>query len=415
MKWLKLLLVVVVIVGVIVGIKACQVKKTFDGFAAMGEPKATVTAVKIGMQDWNPSLSAIGSLRAVRGVEVSPEVSGQVQAIQFNSGSDVKKGEVMVQLNADTDIARLGSLQATLALAETTLARSKAQREADILSQAALDNDAAAVRTAAAAVREQQALVAKKTIRAPFAGKAGITIVNPGQYLNPGDKIASVQQLDPIYVDFNVPQNALSSIGIGQTVNATTDAGVAASGTISAIEPLVDSETRNVKVQATLKNADAKLLPGMFTKLQVAFGEPKKYLTLPNTAVAFNPYGETVYVVVPAEVYYAEENKKKQEEAAKASAQAKTDGNEAAPAADAAAKAPPPDTKTADGKPKFVAKQTFITTGPTRGDQVAVLTGLKEGDEVVTSGQLKLKNGLVVLVDNTISPTNDEAPKPKDE
>ncbi len=397
MKWLKLLGVVVVIIAVIFGIKALQLKKTFAGYAAMGAPKATVTAVKVEMQDWNPSFTAVGSLRAVRGVELSSEVSGLIQALRFTSGAEVQKGQVLVQLVADSDAAKLVSLQATRELAETVLVRSKAQRAADVISQAELEEKAAALRTATAAAEEQQALLAKKTIRAPFAGKTGISTVNPGQYLNPGEKIVSVQQLDPIYADFNVPQNALAQIAIGQKVSATTDAGLAAEGSITAIEPAVDTETRNVRVQATLKNTDGKLLPGMFTRLQVASGEAKSYLTLPATAIAFNPYGETVYVVVTAERYYAE-----------LAATKPAEGKPETPAA-------PPDTKTADGKPKYVAKQVFVTTGPTRGDQVAVLTGLQEGDEVVTSGQLKLKNGLVVLVDNTITPSFESAPVAKDE
>lgn len=398
MKWLKLIGVVVLIVAAIFGIKAYKVKKTFEGYAAMGEPKATVTARKVAMEDWNPTLSAIGSLRAVQGVSVSAEVSGQVQAVRFSSGTSVRKGTVLLQLVADTDAARLTSLRTSRDLAQSTFNRAKEQFAADLISKATLEDTEAALKTTTAAMQEQAALLAKKTIRAPFDGKVGITTVNVGQFLNPGDKIVTVQQLDPIYVDFNVPQNALTQISIGQKVSASTDAGLASNGEITAIEPIVDTETRNVRVQATLRNQDGKLLPGMYTKLQVTSGAAQKYLTLPATAIAFNPYGETVYLVVAAEKYYAEESAKKK-------AAGEVDANTA----------PPPEPKTKDGKPKYVAKQVFVTTGPTRGDQVAVLSGIKEGDEVVTSGQLKLKNGLVVLVDNTVVPSNDPAPKIKDE
>ncbi len=399
MKWLKLIVVVVVIVGAIFGIKAYKVKKMFEGYAAQGEPKATVTATKVELQDWHPTLSAIGSLRAVQGVAVSAEVSGQVQAVRFSSGADVNKGQVLLQLVADSDLARLASLKASQDLAQITLTRAKAQLAAEIISQAELDNAAANLSTATAAANEQAALVAKKTIRAPFNGKVGISNINPGQYLNPGDKIVTVQQLDPIYVDFNVPQNTLTQIKLGQKVSASTDAGLASEGEITAIEPLVDTATRNVHVQATLHNRDGKLLPGMFTKLRVAAGAEQQYLTLPATAIAFNPYGETVYLVLPAEQYYAEAAAKKK----------------AAGEPEAAALKPAPDSKTKDGKTKYVAKQVFVTTGATRGDQVAVLSGIKQGDQVVTSGQLKLKNGLMVLVDNSVIPSSDPAPKVKDE
>lgn len=402
MKWLKLIGVILVVIVVIFGIKALQVKKQFAGFAAAGEPMATVSAVKLALQEWNPSVAAVGTLRAVRGVDVSSEVSGQVQSVRFVSGDDVEKGETLVQLVSDSDTARLASLQATLTLAETTLARSKAQREADVISQAQLDSDAAAVTTAAAAVREQQALVLKKTIRAPFSGKAGITTVNPGQFLQPGEKIVSVQQLDPIHVDFTVPQDALGSLAIGQKVSASTDAGLASSGEIRAIEPVVDAGTRNVKVLATLSNPDGKLLPGMFVKVQVASGAPQRYLTLPATAVTFNPYGETAFVIMDGETYAKEEA-----ERAKANGTAPVQADAKAP--------PPPPAVDEQGNRRRVAKQVLIKTGPTRGDQVAVLSGLKEGDEVVTSGQLKLKNGIKVVVDNSVQPSNDPAPLTKDE
>lgn len=394
--WLKLTLAVVALVIVIGGIKACQLQKMFAGFATHGEPSATVTATTVAYAEWNPTLNAVGSLRAVRGVELANEEAGLVQAVRFTSGQPVKAGQTLVELVSDADRARLASLQSNMELAKATHKRSKAQFAAEIISRAQLETDQAAMQAAVAAVQEQQALVNKKTIRAPFAGRTGITTLNPGQYLTPGSKVVTLQQLDPIYVDFTVPQNALGNLAEKQAVIVTGDNGVTLQGSISAIEPAVDTDTRNVRVQATLKNPDGKLLPGMFAKVQVSFGEPVRYLTLPQTAVSFNPYGETVFVVMDGKAYAAEQAAKQAQ-------------SSAAPAAALA------DPNAAPTKPRRVAKQVFITTGPARGDQIAVLTGIKEGDEVVTSGQLKLKNGLLLVVDNSVVPTNDPAPKPVDQ
>ncbi len=272
---------------------------------------------------------------------------------------------------------------------------------------------------------EQAATVAKKAIAAPFSGRLGISTLNRGQYLNPGDAIVSLQQLDPIYIDFNLPQKALASLSLGQKVSAVSDSfpGVAFTGEISAIEPAIDADTRNVKVQATLKNPDKKLLPGMFANVEVTVGAKARYLTVPQTAVSFNPYGETVFLVVPrgsekaddpnTPVALKETKRLDAEDAKIKSAQAaevaKAEGKET-PAA-----APAPPAPAADAPPVMVARQVFVTVGPTRGDQVAILTGVKEGDIVVTSGQLKLKTGIKVAVNNDVQPANNATPKPVDE
>ncbi len=405
-RWLILIVAIIAIIAIIGGIKAMQFKTMMAGFASQPEPSATVSSVKIANADWNPTLSAIGSLRAVRGVDLAVESAGLVQSIRFASGQGVAQGTTLVELVNDADRARLVSLNTAKDLAEANFRRAEAQLKEDIISKAETDTARANRDAAVAAVKEQQAQIAKKTLRAPFAGRLGITTISPGQYLNPGDKVVTLQQLDPIHVDFTVPQSALSRLMVGQAVIASAENGVSLTGKVVAVEPVVDTGTRNVKVLATLPNPDGKLLPGMFVKVQASTGAPEQYLTLPATAVTFNPYGETVFVIVDGEVYA-------KEQADKAAAQAKAENREL-PKADPNAPPPPPavDDK---GQRRRVAKQVFITTGAVRGDQVAIVKGLKQGDEVVTSGQLKLKNGLKVLVDNTVVPSNDQSPQPKDE
>jgi membrane fusion protein (multidrug efflux system) len=278
-----------------------------------------------------------------------------------------------VQLNADSDIALLHSLQAAADLSTTVYKRDQAQFEIQVISKAALDNDVADLKSKKAQVAQQAAIVEKKAIRAPFAGRLGITMINPGQYVNPGDKVVTLQSLDPIYVDFSVPQQRISSIAVGQKITTVTDTypDRIFLGKISAINPQVDTATRNVQIEATIKNPKRELLPGMFASIKVDTGTRQRYLTLPQTAVSFNPYGATVYIVEK--------------------------GNGP------------------DGKQMLTAKQSFVTTGDTRGDQVAILSGLKAGDVVVTSGQLKLKNGSTVIINNKVQPSNNPSPKPTDE
>ena len=341
-----------------------------------------VSATEVKTLDWQPLLSAVGTVTAVRGVDVTTEIAGLVRTIAFKSGDEVKAGALLLQLNADSDIAALQSLQAAADLSATTLARDRQQFEADAISKAQLDNDVADLKSRRALVAQQQALIAKKTIRAPFAGRLGITTVQPGQYLNPGDRIVTLQTIDPIYVDFYLPQKQLGGLRLGQVVNLTTDGfpGQAFPGKITAISPKVDSTTRNILVEATLPNPKRLLLPGMFANATVEVGEKQRYLTLPQTAITYNPYGSTVFVVGPAQ----------------------------AASGAAAASAPAP---AASG---LAVRQVFVTTGETRGDQVAVLKGLSEGQQVVTSGQVKLKNGTPVVVDNSVQPANSPNPTPQE-
>jgi len=335
-------------------------------------PPQTVSAASVKFTDWQPEVGAVGSMRAVRGVDVTTEVTGLVRSLHFKSGDEVKAGQVLVELNADPEIAQQRALEAAADLAATVYSRDKEQFDAQAISQAQLDADAADLKNKRAQAAAQAALVAKKIIRAPFAGRLGITTVNPGQYLNTGDKIVTLQAVDPIYVDFKLPQQQLAQIADGQAVNLTTDSypGVEFVGKINAIDPRVDASTRNFQAEATIPNPDRKLLPGMFARVAVVAGEAKQYLTLPQTAITYNPYGATVFV-----------------------AEKKPGGSDK----------------------DLVAQQAFVTLGPTRGDQVAVVKGVKEGDLVVTSGQLKLTNGAPLLIDNSVLPPNDPDPSPQEQ
>jgi membrane fusion protein, multidrug efflux system len=357
----------------------------------------TVTATKVEALEWQPQVGAVGTMVAVRGVDVTTEIAGLVRSIEFKSGQEVKAGTVLVQLNADSDIAQLHALQAAADLSATTLARDKEQLSVEAIAQAQVDADESDLKSRRALVAQQQATIAKKTIVAPFSGRLGITTVNPGQYLNPGDKIVTLQTIDPIYVDFYLPQKQVGGLMLGQVVDVATDSypGTAFPGRITAINAKVDPATRNVLIEATLPNVKRQLLPGMFANVAVEIGEKKRYLTLPQTAITYNPYGSTVFIVRPKSEVDAE---------ARAASAA---------ASGAAAAAPAPAASAAGDS--LVAQQIFVTAGETRGDQVAVLKGVKEGQLVVTSGQVKLKNNTPVVIDNSVQPANSPNPKPQEQ
>ena len=359
---------VVVLVVVIAGIKTLTILQLIKQAKANAAPAQTVTVTQAAYSDWQPEIAAVGSVRAVRGVDITTEVTGLVRSIEFRSGEDAKRGQVLVRLNADADIATHHSLEAAADLAATVYARDKVQFDAQAISQAQLDADAADLKNKRAQAAAQAALVEKKMLRAPFDGRLGITTVNPGQYLNTGDKVVTLQQLDPVYVDFRLPQEQLAQVHPGLEVRVSLDAfpGESFPGKINAVDPLVDASSRNFQAEATIPNPAHKVLPGMFVRVQVLSGAQQHYLTLPQTSITFNPYGSTVFLVQ----------------------------------------------KDAKGKP--TAQQTFVTTGTTRGDQIAVLTGVKEGDEVVTSGQLKLKNGTPLEISTLAQPTDAANPKPQE-
>lgn len=368
----KRLILVVAIVGgllaVLIGGRLFIGHMINQAMAKGGAPPQTVTTTVAKYTDWQPQISAVGSVRAVRGVDITTEVTGLVRSVDFRSGEDAKRGQVLVRLNSDADVATLHSLEAAADLAATVYARDKMQFEAQAISQAQLDSDAADLKNRRAQAAAQGALVEKKILRAPFDGRLGITTVNPGQYLNTGDKVVTLQELDPVYVDFRLPQEQLAQVHPGLEVRVTLDAfpGETFAGKINAVDPLVDSSSRNFQAEATVPNPTHKVLPGMFVRVTVLSGAQQHYLTLPQTSITYNPYGSTVFLVQK------------------------------------------------DAKGAGIAQQTFVTTGDTRGDQVAVLSGLKEGDEVVTTGQLKLKNGTPLDISTLAQPADAANPTPQE-
>ena len=381
-RWLYMAAAVVVLVLVIAGVKAYSISETIKHFKSQGQPKYTVSAATAVLTPWQPTLSAVASLHAVHGADLSPEVAGIVDAIEFESGQDVKAGQLLVRLRAADDLAHLAALQASAALDQTLYTRDQAQLQAQAISQATLDTDAANLKSAQAQMDEQKAVADKKFIRAPFSGRVGIRAVDPGQYVAAGTKLVTLQALDPIYADFYLPQQDLAQLAVGQSVSiaipATAESPIM--GKIDAVNPQIDTNTRNVQVRASLRNSALKLLPGMYVDVSVDAGSTQRYLTLPQTAVVYSPDGASVFVIKPASA------------------------------------APPTSTPTPNAKPAapgdLRVQQQVIETGPTRGDQVAILKGIQAGDLVVTSGQLKLRNGALVTVDNSIKPTNDENPHP---
>lgn len=369
----KRMLMMILIVGGLFGLiffyqgfKSFMIKSSISKNIS---PAVTVSTMKIQQQSWQPKIKATGSLRSVRGVDVTTEIAGIIRAIQFTPGSTVNKDTSLVRLNDDAEVAQLQALNASLALAKTTFERDQAQYAIQAVSKQIVDNDLGNLKNLEGQVAQQKATIAKKNIQAPFSGKLGISYVNPGQYLNPGDKIVTLQTLDPIYVDFYVPQQNLPQIAKGQLVKLSTDTypGKIFQGKITTVDPKVDPTTRNIQVEATISNPKQLLLPGMFGTVEVASGKPNHWLTLPKTAISFNPYGEIVFLI-------KEQGKDKK------------------------------------GKPILIASQTIVTVGDSRGDQIAVLKGLKEGDVVVTSGQLKLRNGSTVIINNSIPVGNNPAP-----
>lgn len=336
---------------------------------AANQPISTVSTMKASSSIWQPTLSASGSTRAIRGVNVTTQLAGMVQTIYFTPGADINNGDILVQQNADNEIATLHSLQASAELARITYERDKQQFAIKAISKQVLDSDLQNLKNFEAQVKAQAATVEKKTIRAPFTGRLGINLVNPGQFLNPGDSVVTLQTLDPIYVDFFMPQQTLSQFKLHDAVTVHSDAfpNKTFPGKITTINPIVSVDTRNVQVEATIDNPTHELLPGMYATVTITAGKPAKHITLPQSALSFNPYGSLVYLV-------------------------RESG------------------KDSNGKPILIARQSFVITGETRGDQIAILSGLKEGETVVTSGQLKLKNGSRIVINNKVQPPNNPSP-----
>jgi len=340
---------------------------------AFGPQPQTVSTVQAHKTLWQAQVTAVGTLHAVQGADLSSELAGIVASIHFKPDQDVKEGDLLIQLRDATDRAQLAALQASAELAKQTYQRDAALMKTNAISQQAYDTALRTMQSTRAQADAQAATVAKKAIRAPFSGRVGIRLVDVGQFVPAGTSVVTLQQLDPIYVDFNAPQQQLAELKPGARVTLTSDAapGRTFTGHITAIDPKVDPTTRNARVRAEISNPDKKLLPGMFGTVIANAGRAKDFITLPETAITYNPYGDTVFIVT----------KKKDK----------------------------------DGTEQLVAEQRFVTLGETRGDQVAVLTGLTTKDTVVSSGQLKLKNGTAVKVNNSVKLPNEIHPKPVEE
>jgi membrane fusion protein (multidrug efflux system) len=369
-RMIIMLIIAGIVVGGVVGFQGFKNTMIAKGIKGSSNPPQTVSTVIAQESIWQPTVEALGSFSASKQASLSAEVSGLVTSIQFDSGQKVRAGQTLVELNPAPLKAQLAQLEAQAALAELNLKRDEAQLKVQAISQAAVDTDKATLKGAQAQVAAQKALIAQKTISAPFSGQLGIRQVNLGQYLAPGTAVVTLQKLDPMDIDFTVPQSQIDLVRVGMQAQVETSAvpGQTFAGRVTAIEPQLDTATRNLKVRARLPNPENTLLPGVFATVRLTRGQPARYVTLPNAAVTYNPYGATVFIV--------------------------TDEG-----------------KGADGKPRLTVKQRFITTGATRGDQVAIVKGVQAGETVVTAGQLKLRNGAPVIVNNSVQPSDNPDPQ----
>ncbi len=375
MLWMILFVVVLVVLLAVVMIAG--IMKMISS-APKGEPPAAVTTTTAAYDEWQPTLSAVGTLRAVKGADLAFEVAGVVTQVGARAGGEVKQGQLLVQLNDAVEAAQLKAAQAGAALSKVNRDRAKQQLEIHAISQGDFDASDADYKAKEAAAQQAAAIMAKKRLSAPFNGRVGLITTSPGAYINSGVSVVTVQQLDPVYVDFYLPQRDLATIASGQKVDLALDAfgGQAFTGKVTVVNPKVDPSTRNVQVEATVPNPKRTLIPGMFANVSVEVGSKQKYLTLPQTAITYNPYGATVFIAKQGEIMGM------------------------------------------DGKKHtgLMAQQVFVTTGPTRGDQVAILKGLDEGAVVVSSGGLKLKNGTPLAPSNKgVLPANDANPAPQEQ
>lgn len=360
---LFLVLAAVVTLGAIFGYKVFTIRRTMAAMAAMKPQPVTVSATAVVTQTWPNTLSAVGSLASFRGITVKTEVEGLVRSITAESGRTVAAGDELIQLDSSVEDAQLSGLEAQARLAELNLGRARELRANGTNTPNDLDTAEATLASARAAVAQLKANLAKKRIVAPFAGRLGIVHVHPGQFLSKGDAIVVLESIDPIHLDFSLPQQEIARLAPDLPVRLHVDAypDRTFEGRLAAVSPRVDDATRSLDVRATLPNPDGALRPGMFARAEVVLPASEQSPVIPSAAVVYNPYGETVYVI-------------------------------------------------GDG----VAHQRFIKTGATRGDLTQVREGLKAGDQVVTSGQVKLRNGSAVHVDNTSAPDANPAPKPQE-
>ena len=370
-RMILVLFVTVLLLGSLGFMKFRQVKSAI-AHASFQPPPDAVTSVVVGQAHWPSTMSVIGTMEAVQGVMVSADLPGTVAKINFDSGKAVREGDVLVELDTKQERAQLASLEAQRDLAKVNYARMQQLVNEGVISRAEYDQATAQQRATEANVAEIRATIARKTIRAPFSGVLGIRKVNLGQYLAGGNPIVQLQKLNPIYVNVGIPQQAVGQVRVGRTLKITTEdlAGKVFTGRVSAIDSVVDEATRNIQVQATLANPDGKLHPGMFVQVELGLGESASVIPVPASAINYAPYGNSVFVIT--------------------------------------------DLKDPKGQTYRGVRQQFVKVEGSRGDQVAVVEGLKPGEEIVTSGVFKLRNGAAVQVNNKVQPGNNPAPKPED-
>lgn len=370
-RMILVLFVTVLLLGTLGFMKFRQVKSAI-AHASFQPPPDAVTSVVVGQAHWPSTMSVIGTMEAVQGVMVSADLPGTVAKINFDSGKAVREGDILVELDTKQERAQLASLEAQRDLAKVNYARMQQLVNEGVISRAEYDQATAQQRATEANVAEIRATIARKTIRTPFSGVLGIRKVNLGQYLAGGNPIVQLQKLNPIYVNVGVPQQAVGQVKVGRTLKITTEdlAGKVFTGRVSAIDSVVDEATRNIQVQATLANPDGKLHPGMFVQVELGLGESASVIPVPASAISYAPYGNSVFVIT--------------------------------------------DLKDPKGQTYRGVRQQFVKVEGSRGDQVAVVEGLKPGEEIVTSGVFKLRNGAAVQVNNKVQPGNNPAPKPED-
>jgi len=356
------------VLGGIFGYKAIQVRAAEAAKAGRKPTPVTVSTAIATEEKWRTTLHAVGSLESFRGVAIRSEIEGRIVNVAFESGARVKEGALLVEMDTATETAQLRSNEASALLASSNLTRARELRENGTNTQTDLDTAVAIAAQTAAAVESTRATLAKKRIVAPFAGRVGIRQVNPGQFLNKGDAVVTLEATDPIYADFSLPQQDVTQVHTGLPVQVLIDAfpDKVFAGEIEAIDPRLNGATRNLRLRASVPNADESLHPGMFARIDVLLPEETTLIVLPSTAIVYNPYGDFVFVV------------------------AKNDQG------------------------ALVAQQRFIKADRKRGDQIALLGGVKAGEEIVTTGQGKLRPGTLVKVDNSVVPSNNPAPKPQE-
>lgn len=365
--WIYVIVGVLVLVGLLVGIKASQFSAMIRAGKSFAPPPESVTTAKVEAIDWQPTRPAVGSLVAVHGVTLGAETTGIIREIGFESGASVKRGALLVKLDTSTEEAQLASAVADAALARVNLARAVKLRQTESNSQADLDAAEAHFKQSEAAVLGLRATIAKKTIRAPFAGRIAIRQVELGQSVSPGTPLASLQSVDPIYAEFALPQQVIAELKLGQQLRMHSDSFPNATwqGTISTINPEVDVATRNVRIRGTFSNRDGRLRPGMYASVEVLSSDKRHVVVIPATSVIYAPYGDSVFVV-----------------------EEKSDG---------AAKA-------------LGVRQKFVRLGESRGDLVVVESGVSAGETVVSSGAFKLRPGMSVVVKNELAPKAQASP-----